>query len=191
MGEKRLYRVVLIISLLLLPSIYLYADNNNLKATVLSYITGSAKITWERAMWPKQSMELTAGAIGVGGDAKKNDPSGYTVRGAYKWILSQFYKEDNPLDGLYLKPEVAYSNFSYLNGLSEVVPYVRESIERTALMACVGYQIVRNIFVFDFFVGGGYSWGDLTPYNYYHGFINLNADSNLALTFGLKLGVAF
>ena len=37
---------------------------NNLKTTVLSYITGSAKITYERALFEGQSVEITAGRIG-------------------------------------------------------------------------------------------------------------------------------
>ena len=49
---------------------------NNLKTTVLSYITGSAKITYERALFDGQSVEITAGRIGVGGDAKHNNPIG-------------------------------------------------------------------------------------------------------------------
>ena len=110
---------------------------NNLKTTVLSYITGSAKITYERALFEGQSVEITAGKIGVGGDAKHNNPKGITGRLAYKWIFPFSYNESNPLNGFYVKPEFAYSNFDYSLKVGEYE--VRDNISRGALMGCIGW----------------------------------------------------
>lgn len=185
---KRVF-IVLIASVLAMP--ILASDSpkkNNFKTTVLSYITGSAKITYERALFEGQSVELTAGLIGVGGDAKHNDPSGVTTRLAYKWMFPFSYKKDNPLDGFYLKPEIAYSNFDYDKKVGKLI--YRDNISRAAIMGCIGWQYVKDWFVFDFYVGAGYAVGDNCPDNYYHGFVGFNPDSDVALTFGLKLGFA-
>lgn len=161
---------------------------NNLKTTVLSYITGSAKITYERALFEGQSVEITAGRIGVGGDAKHNNPKGITGRLAYKWIFPFSYNESNPLNGFYVKPEIAYSNFDYSLNVGEYE--VRDNISRGALMGCIGWQWVKDWFVFDFYIGAGGAIGINCPDNYYHGFVGFNPDSDVALTFGLKLGFA-
>lgn len=161
---------------------------NNLKTTVLSYITGSAKITYERALFEGQSVEITAGKIGVGGDAKHNNPKGITGRLAYKWIFPSSFSNNNPLNGFYLKPEIAYSIFDYNRSVDGAI--LRDEISRAAIMGCVGWQWVKEWFVFDFYIGAGGAVGKNCPDNYYHGFIGLNPDSDVALTFGLKLGVA-
>lgn len=173
-------------------SLQMYAADapkkNNLKTTVLSYITGSAKITYERALFEGQSVEFTAGVIGVGGDAKHNNPKGATTRLAYKWIFPFSYNESNPLNGFYVKPEFAYSNFDYSLKAGEYE--VRDNISRGALMGCIGWQWVKDWFVFDFYIGAGGAIGKNCPDNYYHGFVGFNPDSDVALTFGLKLGFA-
>ncbi len=185
---KRLCLVFLVV----LFSLQMFAEGvpkkNNLKTTVLSYITGSAKITYERALFERQSVELTAGVIGVGGDAKHNNPNGATARLAYKWILPFSYNSANPLNGFYVKPEVAYSKFDYDRTSTGFI--VRDNISRAAIMGCIGWQCVKEWFVFDFYVGAGGAIGENCPDNYYHGFVGFNPDSDVALTFGLKLGIA-
>ena len=91
------------------------------------------------------------------------------------------------MNGFYLKPEVAFSSFSY---------EAREGGERLhnnrlAIMGCIGYQWVCHRFVFDIFGGLGAGIGDENEYNYYHGFIALPKGSPTAFTAGFKLGVAF
>lgn len=161
---------------------------NTFKTTLLSYITGSAKLTYERAVFNGQSVELTLGFIGVGGDAKHNNPLGLTTRFAYKWMLPSSFRYDNPLNGFYFKPEFIHSSYKHEH-LTKGNSF-SSSIVRNALVACVGYQLVANWFVFDFYVGAGGAYGDHCPDNYYHGFVGLNADSDLAFTFGLKFGIA-
>lgn len=161
---------------------------NTFKTTVLSYLTGSAKLTYERAAFCGQSFEVTVGIIGVGGDAKHNNPHGVTSRLAYKWIFPFSYMNDNPLNGFYVKPEFIYS--SYLHEHFVKGSMVESGIHRSALVACAGYQYVFGWFVFDFYVGAGGAFGDHCPDNYYHGFVGLNGESDLAFTFGLKFGFA-
>lgn len=62
---------------------------NSVKITVLSWISGSTKVSYERAFpaW-KQSGELCASMIGAGYDKYKNNPLGFTVRYGHKFFLA-------------------------------------------------------------------------------------------------------
>ena len=167
---------------------------NDLKVTVLSLFSGSTKLTYERAITRTQSMEITGGVIGWGGDwLNHNRSRGGLCRVAYKIIYNPTkiyccpYPPGNRLEGFYLKPEAAFSSFSY---------EAREGGERLhnnrlAIMGCIGYQWVCHRFVFDIFGGLGAGIGDENEYNYYHGFIALPKGTPTAFTAGFKLGVAF
>ena len=158
---------------------------NNLKATVLSLLSGSVKLTWERALGDDRSLELTGGIIGWGEDwlLNINHSKGALARLSYKFI---FHRHPG-LQGFYVKPELAYSSFFY--DARETAERLRT--DRLAVMGCLGYQVVYRRFVFDVFSGLGYGFGSGTEYNYYHGYIGLNPTSHVALTSGFKLGVAF
>ena len=61
---------------------------NSVKITFLSWISGSTKISYERAL-PKvrQSSEICASVIGAGYDKYHNDPLGFTVRYGHKFFF--------------------------------------------------------------------------------------------------------
>ena len=170
---------------------------NDLKVTMLSLFSGSTKLTYERTFYNyytrlDNSVEITGGVIGWGGDLlNHNHSKGGLCRLAYKFIFhfSEYpYSEpEHLLNGFYLKPEVAFSSFSYdsKDGME------RLHNNRLAVMGCVGYQVVYKRFVFDIFGGLGAGIGDENEYNYYHGFIALPKGSPTAFTAGFKLGVAF
>ena len=166
---------------------------NDLKVTMLSLFSGSTKLTYERLITRTQSVEITGGVIGWGGDwLNHNRSQGGLCRVAYKFIYNPIkYRRITPpeyhLEGIYIKPEVAFSSFSY---------EAREGGERLhnnriAIMCCIGQQFVYHRFVFDIFGGLGAGIGDENEYNYYHGFIALPKGSPTAFTAGFKLGVAF
>jgi len=162
---------------------------NAVKTTFLSFFTGSCKISYERAVFSNQTMEVTGGYIGFGGDKFKNNPNGYTVRYAHKFML--FGNKIQPLNGFYLRPEMIYSQFHY----------DRKNVDERALsrmgsaMFTVGYQYAVHRFVADFFFGGGYSSGKAADTRYQHGFALWDYfgsyHKHIAMTFGIKLGVSF
>ena len=121
---------------------------NDLKITFLSFITGSAKLTYERVTFPKQSAEITGGIIGIGFDKFKVNPKGALVRAGYKFNLLQ--KENTALSGLYIKPEYAWSFFDYD---SKNNGRVHSSMQ--TIMMCTGYQHEIKRLVLDGFVGAG------------------------------------
>jgi len=155
--------------------------NNAIKITFLSFITGSTKVTYERATFPGQSFEITGGIIGWGYDKFKVNPKGGLLRLSYKFMF--FSKSLAPLNGFYVKPELAFSHFKY-----------NASTGRTlsswgTIMGCAGYQWSKKWFILDGFAGIGVGMGTPTELQYHHGFIDRL--QCVTLTFGVKVGVAF
>ncbi|MCL2027821.1 MAG: hypothetical protein FWG79_04960 [Bacteroidales bacterium] len=157
---------------------------NALKTTFLSLITGSAKLTYERVVFPEQSVEVTAGIIGVGFDKFRVNPKGGLVRAGYKFNLLQ--QANSTLGGLYVRPEYAWSFFDYdaRNGSGD---RIRSSMQ--TIMGCIGYQHVIKRLVLEGFVGAGIEWGEPVELQYHHGFVERYGW--LTLTFGVRVGVAF
>lgn len=162
---------------------------NSIKTTFLSWFTGSCKLSYERAIFSNQTMEFTAGYIGVGIDGHNNNPKGYTARYAHKLIL--FGNEVKPLNGFYLRPELIYTRFDYDQ---KNIPE-RQTSDMKSLMFTFGYQYVIRRVVLDAFFGSGYAWGNECDTNYQHGFMLWDYfntyNKNIAMTFGVKLGICF
>ncbi len=162
---------------------------NAIRTTFLSFATGSAKLSYERSLTYRHSAEITGGVIGWGFDGQGNRPRGGLLRYAHKFFLNS--KPAFPMDGFYLKPEFALSNFNYdqQNGAG------RKKSTMGALMACGGYQWTRRLLSIDGFVGAGAAGGNEVDTYYEHGFILWDffgtQRKNIALTFGVKVGVAF
>lgn len=168
---------------------------NDIKVTLLSLGSGSSRFTYERAIDPKHSAEITIGIVGMGWDwINHSDPKGYIVKLAPKWNIHPVGRSNSPLSGFYLKPELIYANYAYSYGYKERYAeeaYVRETTSQLALLAEGGFQIVADWFVFDIYVGVGPSFGTGNRNNYYHGFMNFPADGHVAFTSGFRIGVAF
>jgi hypothetical protein len=186
---KKKIPVLLLIFISICSSIQIYAQerayHNAFKITFLSFLTGSTKVTYERATFSRQSLEITVGVIGWGYDKFKVHPKGGLLRVSYKFIL--YSKSSEPLNGFYIKPEFAFSHFKH-NIFTE------EKNDRTlsswgTLMGCTGYQFTRKWLVLDGFIGVGAGIGTPTPLRYHHGFIDRM--KHVTFTFGLKFGIAF
>lgn len=163
---------------------------NSVKITFLSWLSGSTKVSYERA-FPglNQSGELCGSLICAGYDKYDNDPLGFTVRYGHKFFM--FDRDDVALKGFYLRPELMYSHYYYTR---------RTDGERTlanmgTLLGTVGYQYVWKRFLADFWVGGGYAVGTPAETNYHHGFELWHwfgtENKNLAMSFSIRLGWCF
>lgn len=160
---------------------------NEIKVALLSLASGTSKITYERLVNDYQSIELTAGVIGWGFDKlKDSDPQGTAWRMAYKFIFPDKWNANNQMCGFYIKPELCYSKYSYTHETQG-----RRDVDRVALMGVLGYDWVRNWFVFDVYGGLGLASGNSNLSNYHHGFIGWSHDSPTAFTAGFRIGVAF
>ena len=166
-----------------------HVRQNAVKITFLSWSSGSFKVAYERAVFNNQTIETTVGYIGAGYDKYKNNPEGYTVRYAHKFML--FGNDVCPLKGFYLRPEVIYLRFHYdARDISE-----RKLSEMGGLIFTSGYQYVINRFVLDAYFGSGYAWGRECDTHYQHGFSLWDYfgtyNKNIAMTFGVKFGFCF
>ena len=173
------------------PASYFQKDyRNSLKITFLSWISGSTKLSYERA-FPNyhQSGELCASIIGAGRDKYQNDPKGYTMRYGHKFFLKEYQQKS--LMGFYLRPEVVYSHYYY----NSKVDGSRTLSNETALLGTLGYQYVYKRFLADFWVGGGYAFGTPADTYYHHGFelwhFFNTENTNIALSFSIRLGICF
>ena len=162
---------------------------NSVKITFLSWLSGSTKVSYERA-FPSidQSGEICASLICAGYDKYHNDPLGFTVRYGHKFFLAD--NDGLSLKGFYLRPEVMYSHY-YYNGMSGN----RTLANMGAFLATVGYQYVYKRFLADFWVGGGYATGTPAETSYHHGFELWHwfgaYNPNIAMSFSIRLGICF
>lgn len=162
---------------------------NDIKVTLLSLGSGSARFTYEFAFSPRNSAELTYGVIGWGLDIMNHTDfsQGSLVKAAYKWNLRPQPNCNSWLGGMYVKPELVLANFDYVpRGGDETL-----HTSQAAIMAEGGYQWVKGWFDFDFYAGLGLSGGNGNINNYYHSFMLYPIHSCLAFTAGFRVGVAF
>ena len=162
---------------------------NSVKITFLSWLSGSTKISYERA-FPSisQSGEICGSLICAGYDKYRNNPLGFTVRYGHKFFLPDH--DGLSLKGFYLRPELMYSHYYY-----DSVRGPRTLANMGTLLATVGYQYVYKRFLADFWFGGGYAVGTPAETNYHHGFELwhwLGAyNPNIAMSFSIRLGICF
>ena len=160
---------------------------NEIKMALLSLASGTSKVTYERLVRDYQSIELTAGVIGWGFDKLKNScPLGTAWRVAYKFITPNEKNGNNQMCGFYHKPELCYSSYRY-----DHPGKGRLKVDYCALMWVLGYDWVKDWFVFDIYGGSGFSFGNNNYSNYHHGFICVDQETPIALTAGFRIGVAF
>ena len=166
-------------------------QKNAVKITFLSWITGSTKLSYERAFPAvKQSGELCTSLISGGYDKYKNDPMGFTLRYSHKFFVAG-YDPSKPLMGFYLRPELIYSHYNYTHSATAL----RTPVRMGALLGTFGYQYCYKHFIADAWVGAGYSAGKTSETGYYHGFKTWNLFGknidNLAMSFSIRLGVVW
>ena len=163
---------------------------NSVKITFLSWISGSTKISYERA-YPmvRQSGEICGSLICAGYDRYHNDPLGFTVRYGHKFFLPD--RDGLSLKGFYLRPEIMYSHYNYDRRLDGA----RTLASMGVLLGTVGYQFLYKRFLADFWVGGGYAFGKAAETGYHHGFELWHwfgaYNPKMAMSFSIRLGICF
>ena len=162
---------------------------NSVKITFLSWLSGSTKVSYERAFPSvRQSGEICSSLICAGYDKYDNDPLGFTVRYGHKFFLPD--KDNMSLKGFYLRPELMYSHYFYNHSTDG-----RTLANMGALLGTVGYQYLYKRFLADFWVGGGYALGNPAETHYHHGFELWDwfdrVNTNLAMSFSIRLGICF
>ncbi len=163
---------------------------NSIKITFLSWFSGSTKVSYERAFPAvRQSGEICSSLICAGYDKYHNDPLGFTLRYGHKFFMPD--KDGISLRGFYLRPEIMYSHYFY----SRKSDQERTLANMGAVLGTIGYQYVYRRLLADFWVGGGYAFGNPAETHYHHGFELWHwfgsFNPNLALSFSIRLGICF
>ena len=200
---KNLLSISLLSICLMLVGLHAYANpaqdasqyagkdyRNSVKITFLSWISGSTKLSYERAFpATHQSGEICASLISAGFDKYKNQPRGYTVRYGHKFFMPD--GDNKSLMGFYLRPELIYSHYYYTRRDNQA----RDLANMGALLGTFGYQYVWSRFLADFWIGAGYAYGNAADTNYHHGFELWHwfgtENQNIAMSFSIRLGVCF
>lgn len=181
-----------------------YADQrkNAFKFNFFSPLSGASAFSYERSLKPGGSFEIGFGIVGLGteqDDAK--DATGFFGSIGYKFIKDpDFYVKGmryaHILKGVYLKPELAFTTFSYtdyynswMNG-NQISHYNKISTTKGAFILNVGKQwIFSDRFLVDWYVGAGYGIKDRGSRNF--GFTMPDSDSPLVLNSGFRIGLLF
>jgi hypothetical protein len=173
-----------------------------IKVDFLAPLTGNTTLSYEKLIRPSRSWEVSLGIIGLGVDNNDENPRGAFAKFGMKFIKSpDFYLKGmryaHVLKGTYVKPEIAFStysyenrNYDYLYGYSSNYGE-RESNWAAAFNIIVGKQYVFNdIFLLDMYFGLGYGFSkENNDEAYHYGFSGGNSDTPLTVTAGLKIGI--
>ena len=176
---------------------------NALKIGFLSPLFGATSFTFEHSLKPGNSIEATLGIIGLGDDFTGESSGGLYLKFGYKFIKSpDFYLKGiryaHILKGAYIRPEVSFTSYSaessdgnYFN--PGVISGSKETITMFAIMINTGKQwVVNDRFLFDWFVGAGYGFGNSKNNNAFHfAFVGGGANSKFVVTSGIRIGVLF
>ncbi len=173
-----------------------------LKVNFLAPLTGNMTFSYERLIRPSRSWEVSLGIIGLGIDNTDEDPRGVFAKFGMKFIKSpDFYLKGlryaHVLKGTYVKPEIAFSTYSYdrwdyyYYGYSSSSDSDREKNWAMALNIIVGKQYIFNdVFLFDMYFGLGYGFSKKnSDESYHYGFMGGNSDTALTITAGFKIGI--
>lgn len=183
-------RISLLAVLLLLISETASAQDNAVKLTFLGWITGSTKVSYERAFGEKlpQSGELALGIIGAGFDKFHNKPQGVTLRYGHKFFIG---KHESPLKGFFLRPELIGTSYTY----NSAATGERTSSKMVAILASAGYQYTISHFIADVWIGSGYCAGTPADTGYEHGFTVWKYlgtyNPHIAMSFSIRVGYCF
>lgn len=184
---------LLVLLILMMAGVPSFAQRNAVKFTFLGWITGSSKVSYERAFGPEslpQSGELAVGWIGAGGDKYHNNPSGVSLRYGHKFFIGH-HSEEKPLKGFFLRPEIIGTRYYYDSASNRE----RELSAMVAALGCAGYQLTAGHFIADLWFGSGWCTGSPADTGYQHGFNVWNYFStynpHIAMSFSIRLGVCF
>lgn len=179
---------------------YYYDDKSrNIKVNFISFATNSLVLTYEQAINPYSSWEISPKIMGIGFNDEIDD-KGFALSGGYKIKLKSLinkngYRPDYLLHGSYLRLGAGFGFTSDDNGFSKrTMNVVHGGID-------IGKQwILQNKVALDLFAGFHYTGGsfkresngvtDDTSNSFFsHG--DLVGEDNTAFSFGIRIGFLF
>jgi len=170
--------------------LFLIQRRNAIKAEFLSPLANVTSFSYERAIKPGQSFEVSAGIIGLGFNNLYEEATGIGFKGGYKFIRSpDYYLEGQRyahiLKGGYVRPEFVFASYN----LSEE----DRNVTKFAILLTLGKQwVFSDIFLIDFYWGFGYGTSNAESFEdppYY--VVVADSEFPIAIAWGFRIGVLF
>lgn len=168
---------------------------NVIKGNLFLPISGAMEIGYERSLKPGRSIEGEIGIIYGDNNYDEIDGSGVFFKFGYKLIRTPDYymkgmKYAHILKGSYIKPEIAFSTFSY-DYPQDYIYDQSDSVTSFAGLINFGKQVVySNLFAVDYYIGAGYATGTSDSIDGYYAYLT-TGDSSFVLTGGIRIGFLF
>ena len=198
---------ITLILLVLVASFYVKAQNivtnfedqkkRAIKMEFFSPLTGNTTLGYESYIKDWLSWEVKLGIIGIGTDVNDSNPIGVFVKGGPKFKLNPDFvtsdlKGSHLLGGKYIRPEIAFSQYSErvetfdgFNSNSE-----RKNFTSIAFLISYGRQyILADIMTLDYHIGLGYGYNSSDEARYDYGFATSDPSFPIAWTAGFTIGV--
>ena len=167
--------------------LFLVQKRNAIKFQFLSPIAGVTTLTFERALKPGQSIEASAGIIGLGFN-NPDDALGLGLRAGYKFIRNpDYYLEGmryaHILKGGYVRPELVLASYN----LREE----NRNVTKAGIMLNIGKQwVFSDVFLVDLYVGAGYGYSNARTGEDWPYFIAIGTeDVPIAFNWGFRIGI--
>ena len=171
--------------------LFLVQRKMDLKTEFISSMGGTFSLTFQKAITPEKSWELTAGIVGLG-IRNPDDAIGFASKFGYKFKRSPDYylqkmRYAHILKGSYVRPEIVFGAYSGTEPLYE------EDYNRIkfAVLINLGKQIVySDRFVLDYYAGIGYGYTNDTGFSgsFPYVFAVVSKEVPIALSWGLRIG---
>ena len=167
-----------------------------IKMEFFSPLTGNTTLGYESYIKDWLSWEAKVGLIGVGTDVNDSNPVGVFIKGGPKFKLNpDFVTSDmrgaNLLGGKYIRPEIAFAQYSELTESFDGVTFrsERERFTSIAFLITYGRQyVLADIMTLDYHVGVGYGYNSSDEGRYDYGFLTSDPNFPIALSAGFTIG---
>ena len=177
--------------------LFLVQHNKVIKMNFSSMLFSTSEFTFEQAVKPGQTYELSFAIIGLGFDTWEQKPRGVGLKAGYKFLVSPDFfirkmRYAHILKGYYVKPEVAFASYgvdaySYYDNSGD-----RQTITKIAFMITTGYQnVFADRFMLDYFCSVGYGAGDEPGWDYAPYYFTGGGEVPLAFATGIRIGILF
>lgn len=167
-----------------------------IKMEFFSPLTGNTTLGYENYIKDWLSWEVKVGVIGIGTDVNDSNPAGVMIKGGPKFKLNPDFvtsdlKGSHLLGGKYIRPEIAFSQYTELVETSDGINSntERESFTSIAFLITYGRQyVLADIMTLDYHVGLGYGYNSSDEGRYDYGFATSNPSFPLAFSAGFTIG---
>ncbi len=179
------------------PAYYVDDRRNNLKLNFLALGGGHTILAYERALNPKNGVEVQLKINGLGFD-NEYGKSGIGLDAGYKLKIGSLYKKRDEyrpkhiLAGSYFRPVLGFNSASYDEGEYKKYTYVHFGLDFG------GQWVINNIVSLDLFMGWHYFGGNFEERNVGDVFYEDWSDGNLsavsansAIGIGFNVGILF